>query len=286
MSESSNDLPSAVNLESAKGQPRQDQAETGSPVESSLPLVSGEVTRGLTHSADPDLVMGVDRKLLEKFLTLIRDHYEKVEKATFFLEMRTGKINVSGIKNVRGILSHLVMLLEAGTPPENRAEQLVNAEGHMRRAITEPYEVALDSLTVAFEEIYERYKKEVLPVSEKHGPLRSAPNSVMVEARLHEVRDLGSKGREATSKNLWNPDWEYGASCLVDAFDKLFTLKSEIETYCNAYDSLQESKRFTRLHLFGIAIGILGIVAAVLSVVIPGFPEHIRSFFRAILDKI
>lgn len=232
--------------------------------------------------ADSDLVLGVDRQVLEQYLTMIRDSYDKVDKATCFLEMRTGKINVSGIKNVRGILSHLVILLDPNTPPERHAEQLIRGEGHLRRAITEPYETALDSLTVEFEEIYERYKKQVLPVSKKHSSLHSAPNSVSVEATLERIRELGSKGRDAKDRDIRTPEWDSGVSCFVDAFENLFKLKSELEAHCNAYDSLKESKRFTRLHFFGIAIGIL----ALLLVVIPGMADGIRLFFQTIIHAV
>jgi hypothetical protein len=250
--------------------------------------------------------MGVDRNVLERFLTLIRDYYDKVDKATFFLEVRTGNVNVSGIKNVRGILSHLVMLLDPNAPPERRTEQLVNAEGHLRRAITEPYEIALDSLTVTFADIYDRYKRDVLPVSDQHGSLRSAPNSGIVGIRLDEIRDLESKGREAKDKDLRDPAWESGVSCLVAAFEKLFSLKSEMEGYCNAFDNMQEeearqeklrtqlreeihqdlskeSKRSARLHFFEITIGVLGIVIAVLLVVFPSLGVWIRNVLHTIV---
>jgi hypothetical protein len=281
MREPPHDLPPTANAETAEGESSHDQStQTANP-----PELDGRL-QGPVHLADSELVMGVERQLLEQFLSLIRDCYDKVDKATFFLEMRTGKINVSGIKNVRGILSHLVMFLDPNAPPQKREAQLIRAEGHMRRAITEPYEVALDSLTVEFEETYERYKKEVLPVKESHGALHSAPNSVSVEARLQEIRQLGSKGRDAKDKALWTPEWDSGVSCFVDAFEKLFSLKSEIEGHCNTYDSLKKSERLTRLHFFGIAIGILGIIATVLLVVIPGLSEWIRSLPHAVLHLV
>jgi hypothetical protein len=249
---------------------------------------------GWARMADSDMVAGVDRSVLEDFLGMLRDYYPQVDKATWFLELTTGQVNVSGIKNVKGILSHLVMLLEQNSPLEKRKEQLVNAEGHLRRAITEPYEIALDGLTLEFADTYERFKKEVLPISDQHGSLRQAPSAAIVNVRLEEIGDLGSKGREAKDKSLKDPEWESGVSSLIAAFEKLNNLKSELEGYCNAYDSMledearqeklrteiqRESKKSTRLHFLAIAIGIAGIIIAVLLVVIPGLADGIRNFF-------
>jgi len=259
--------------------------------------------QGSVSLTDAPLVLGVNREMLERFLTLIHDYYDKVDKATFFLEMRTGVINVSGITNVRGILSHLVVFLDPNTSDEKRREQLTNAEGHLRRAIEEPYEVAFDSLTVSFQRTYQQYKSEVLPAREKHAFLHSAPNLIMVDARLREIGDLGSTGRAAKDKELSDPAWEVCTAAFVEAFEKLFALKSEIEVYCNAYgtmkedevreenlrkqlreeihdDLARESKHSTLLHYIGIAIGTLGILVAVLLVVFPKFADWVRMIFH------
>jgi hypothetical protein len=153
-----------------------------------------------------DLICGVERKLVESFLTLIRDNYREADKATFFLEQRTGIVNVQGIANVRDVLSHLVTLLNPDTPPEKKAEQLANAEEHLRRAIIEPYELALNDLLIKFNELYFNYKERLLPVKDRHLLLQSAPNDVSIEATLKEVGELYVLGRSGKGKNFWSKE--------------------------------------------------------------------------------
>jgi hypothetical protein len=249
---------------------------------------------GLVRFANSELVAGVDRNVLEEFLIMIRDHYPQADKATVFIEYTTGNVNVSGIKNVRGILSHLVMLLDAESTPEKKREQLVNAEGHLRRAIAEPYEFVLDELTLVFADVYERYKKDVLPISDEHGSLRKAPKAALVNIRLEEIRDLGAKGKEAKDKSLKDPEWQSGVSCLISAFEKLTNLKDELDGYCNTFDNMieenerqeklrnemkDEARKSTRFHITAITIGVLGIIIAILLVVIPGLADGIRKLF-------
>src|SRR5947209_18289498 len=117
---------------------------------------------------DLSLVCGVPRLHVERFLLLIRDNYKKADKATFFLEQRSGIVNIQGITNMRDVLSHLVTLLDPATPDGKWEEQLGNAEEHLRRAIIEPYEIALNELTVKFEELYDRYRQLVLPIKDNH----------------------------------------------------------------------------------------------------------------------
>ena len=183
-------------------------------------------------AGQPDLICGVERKLVESFLELVRDNYRKADAANLFLEQRTGEANVYGIANLRDVLSHLATLLNPKTPAEKRPQQLTNAEEHLRRAIVEPYETALNKLTVQFDDLYEKYKRDVLPVQARFPGLQAAPNAGSVEAQLEEVRGLTSNGRLAKAKNLWNPEWEAGVTGFMDGYKKLSDLHRLIEEYC------------------------------------------------------
>jgi hypothetical protein len=107
-----------------------------------------------------------ERDLVLRFLALIRDSYKKAEKAAYFLERRAGVLNTCGMTNLRDVLSHLATLLDPATPARKRADQLASAEEHLRRAIIEPYEIGLASLTEKFTQDYETYRKDVLPVKD------------------------------------------------------------------------------------------------------------------------
>jgi hypothetical protein len=183
-------------------------------------------------TGQPDPICGVDRKLVETFLELIRDNYKKADAASLFLEQRTGKANVYGITNLRDVLSHLATLLNSGTPEEKRQEQLTNAEEHLRRAVVEPYETALNTLTVQFDDLYEKYKRDVLPVQDRFPGLQAAPNTGSIEAQLEEVRGLTSNGRLAKAKNLWDPEWEVGVASFIEGYKKLADLHRLLEEYC------------------------------------------------------
>jgi hypothetical protein len=233
----------------------------------------------LETTQNTDLVCGVARSHVESFLILIRDNYKKADKATFFLEQRSGIVNIQGITNMRDVLSHLVTLLDTATPSDKWEEQLGNAEEHLRRAIIEPYEIALNELTVKFEELYDKYKQQVLPIKDKHTVLQNAPNSVSIEATLQEIREYTSVGRFGKAKNLWNPEWEEGVTSFIAAYDGLSNLYSSLETHWNNYEQIRRDIKSTRFHITAIAIGIVGILIAVLLVVFPSWGERIRELF-------
>jgi len=190
-----------------------------------------------------DLICGVDRELVERFLELVRDNYKKADAANLFLEQRTGEANVYGITNLRDVLSHLATLLSAKTPDEKRSEQLTNAEEHLRRAIVEPYETALNKLTVQFDDLYEKYKRDVVPVQDRFPGFSAAPNTSSIEAQLEDTRGLTSNGRLAKAKNLWDPEWEMGVTSFIDGYKKLSDLHRLLEEYCFKHEQLARDER-------------------------------------------
>jgi hypothetical protein len=195
----------------------------------------------------PNPICGVERKPVESLLELIRDNYKKADAAHLFLEQRTGEANVYGIVNLRDVLSHLAALLNPNTPDGKRWEQLANAEEHLRRAIVEPYETAHNKLIVQFDDLYEQYKRDVLPVQERYAGLHGAPNSGCIEAQLEEVRGLTSNLRLAKAKGLWDPEWETGVTSFIEGYKKLADLRLLLEGYCFkqtqlAYDEQNQSE--------------------------------------------
>jgi len=257
------------------------------------------------HGEPRTLVCGVDKELVEQFLDLIRNYYKKADKATFFLELRTGLVNVPGITNIRDVLSHLVTLLDSSTPQAERRAQIENAAEHLRRAIIEPYEMGFNDLTVRFNELYKAYKRHVIPVKDDHVVLKSAPNAVSIEARLRSIESQAGAGRAAKATNFWNSDWEAGVTNFVNAYEDLSVLNNELETYYYKLEQIlgknqqidlnnrqiaqneqiitQEKSEFkwsTLLHFTGHAIGILAIIIAVILVLKPSWVEAIRAYFH------
>jgi hypothetical protein len=203
---------------------------------------------------------GDARKLLMRFLILIRDNYRKADKATFFMERRAGVMNPCAIYNLRDVLSHFATFLDPEAPPEKRPDQLASAEEHLRRAIIEPYEIGLADLIKRLEPLYEKYKARLLPVKDRHTALNSAPNQVQVDAGLAEINDLVQKGKNAKSNNRWDPDWEAGVKALPEAYEKLASLHSEMEGYWYKYEQLKRDRWQTALAVWSIAMTVLSVI--------------------------
>lgn len=187
----------------------------------------------------PDLTCGIEKNLVETFLKLIRDNYNKVDMAAFFLEQRTGIINIQGVTNVRDVLGHLANFLQPELTPDQREEQINAAAEHLRRAVTEPYEVAVNELLSRFAKLYERYKQELLPVRDEHVPLSTAPSPSAIEARLVEIQNLRREARNIKNENMWSPEWEQGVVRFAEAFDKLAALYSDIESYWYKFEQIE-----------------------------------------------
>ena len=113
--------------------------------------------------------------------------------------------------NLRDVPSHMATLLDPKPPKEHRADQLANAEEHLRRAIIEPYEIALGALTEKFGPTYDGYREEVIPLRESTEGFRTAPTRIDIENRLQEIEELAERGKQAKGRNQWDAEWELGS---------------------------------------------------------------------------
>jgi hypothetical protein len=210
------------------------------------------------------LVRGIRQSQLERFLTLIREGYPKAELATCFLEERAGINNIPNMANVRDVLSHFATFLDPEIDEKERADQLAHAEEHLRRAIMEPYQIAIEDIAVKVADLYDKYRKFVLPAKDAHLSLKSAPNDVQINARLREIRERFEAGRLAKGRNRWDGPWEEGVKNFTFAFDGLEELLQELERYSNLFDHTETARKHTRLHLWGIAATVIAGILAVL----------------------
>jgi hypothetical protein len=113
-------------------------------------------------------VLGVERDILEKALLILRDRYHLATEANLVLELYAGTsgINVS-ITNQRDAITHLVSLLKAdGGNRDAQVAQVANLDEHLRRAVSEPYELAVNVLEDKLATILQQYKEEVLALKE------------------------------------------------------------------------------------------------------------------------
>ncbi len=204
-----------------------------------------------------------NHELLVRFLVLVRDNYKKADKASYFLERRAGVVNTCSMTNLRDVLSHLATFLDPATPAHKREAQLASAEEHLRRAILEPYEIGLATLTEKFKLNYDTYRETLLPVKHSISGFDLAPNRVSVDSRLAEIDLLAMRGKQAKGRNIWDDEWEDGVAALAEAYDKLFALHAEIEDWLYKHNQHRDSKRHIKLGVWGIVWAIIGIAASI-----------------------
>lgn len=175
--------------------------------------------------------LGVDQQVLEEFLVLVRDNYELADQAYFFLEHHVGVsgTNVS-ITNLRDVLSHLTSLLQEGhLPPDKQREQVAGATEHIRRAIIEPYEDAVNIKTLQVKRCFTLYKIFVFPLC--FILFTSAPTLDQINAQLTAIGDIRSDARKAKGLNRLTDEWRQGITLYVRAFDELDSIARQLEGY-------------------------------------------------------
>jgi hypothetical protein len=227
------------------------------------------------RSSDPLAHLNpAERNLFDRFLVLIRDNYRKAEKAAHFLERKTHTAPTCSMANLRDVLSHMSTLLDPSTPEDKRQDQLADAEEHLRRAIVEPYELALGDINQKFRTSYGTYREKVIPIRDETEGFRSAPTRADIESRLQDIEELTEKAKSAKGRNRWDEEWELGIEALVEAYRQSAELHAEVEGWVYKFNqhsatqsinstsgSLREtSTHHTRLHKWAIAWAIVGIV--------------------------
>jgi hypothetical protein len=195
-----------------------------------------------------------------RFLILIRENYAKADKAALFLERKAGITNTCGIANLRDVLSHMATLLDQKTISERRAAQLASAEEHLRRAIIEPYELAIAALTEKFTKVYDGYRERVIPIMVSVEGFSAYPNRVSIEHRLAEIDELAEAGKQAKARNQWDEEWENGVASLIDGYNKLSELHGELEEAVFRLNQIRTAEHHTKLHRMGIVWAIVGTV--------------------------
>jgi hypothetical protein len=177
---------------------------------------------------------GVDLKLLEQALSLIRDKFRLATEANVFLERKTrvSGINI-GIANQRDVTSHLASLLKTrGTDAAARRQQethLRHMEEHMRRAVMEPYERTVQLLTENLLKQIEDYRKNILSHPRCPEAFPNAPTLQELNAALDAVDQLCAEGRLSKLENAWTDAWELGVKKFVVAVTDLEKLIEQIE---------------------------------------------------------
>jgi len=121
----------------------------------------------------------------------------------------------------------------------------------MRRAIIEPYEIALGSITERFGPVQEEFNKKTRSLNDKAWQLKL----VAIERKLSEIREDAEKGRFAKTVPLGCPLWDEGVAALVNAYDGMATLHSHMEEYLHANET-PKRKNSVLLIASGVILGL------------------------------
>jgi uncharacterized protein YukE len=230
--------------------------------------------------ASHDTVCGVDRRIVERFLGLIRDNYPKADRAMFFLEERAGVTHTVAITNLRDVLSHLSTLLQKDTDPQRLEDQVVHAEEHFRRAIQEPYAIALGSRREAYKPVYERYIKifGYIRRAQKRGLFGGAPTQEAVEQRIQRISALASEGRSGKLHNQTDDIWDQAVANYGKAYDDLSSLMDQLSTHIHEFEATRHSQVGKRWTIVSTILSIVFGVTSLLLLLNPLLTQHIRAF--------
>ncbi len=223
----------------------------------------------------------MDRVIIERFLILIRDNYEKADRASFFLEEVSGKTHALVTANLRDVLSHLATTLSPETSPEDWEAQLASAEEHFRRAIQEPYAIALGSLREKFGTVHSEYLKVHPKINrlKKKGLFATAPNDEVIQAQLRKIAELASEGRSAKRRNRIDSKWDDGVASTIEAYNQLELLTSGLSSHVHEFRSVQDGSRGKQWGIVGAILAVLFFTISTILVINPALAMAIQKFF-------
>jgi hypothetical protein len=170
-------------------------------------------------------------EILAGFHRLFREKYSIADQASFFLETqaRVSGINIT-ITNQRDALSHFVTFLRTDEMSVEAArEQLVDAEEHLRRAIVEPYEVAVALEARYGAQLRDAYLAEVATLADPR--VANLPTAKDLAQRADALQELRVTARKAKARNIWDPAWEAGVKTYIETFVGLRDLSREMEEH-------------------------------------------------------
>lgn len=210
---------------------------------------------------------GVDVQQLRRVFWLLREKLPLVLAANRYFEEHTGFHNEAGHNNLVDALSHLGTLVENAEAlgPLGQAEQVAHLEDHLRRSMTESFELVLKYRLGTIADLWDEYMYFVKPRfrGDGAGGIASYPE---LEERRTTIQQLLDEARSSKRLTTWE-GWEKGTAALVQACELSDDLARRLNESLAASDLEYNSRRSWRLSVVGLAVGVVGIVVAVLSVI-------------------
>lgn len=207
----------------------------------------------MTLDGAPDLekFCGVETVILEEFFNLLKVAYPLIDKANYFIEIEEGisGINIS-ITNERDALSHFYTIISnPDLTYEDRKGQLSTAEEHLRRAILEPYckaiSILLDEHVI---KLYHAYREKVIPLKASETSLSAAPTMEQIDKKMEVINKARASARDAKRRNKIDDEWIQGVQHLIEAFQSVKKLRSELKDYVMQAEQLEAFARQSKVN--------------------------------------
>jgi hypothetical protein len=217
-------------------------------------------------AGEPQFIDGVDVEQLKRVFWLLREKLPLVLAANRYFEEHTGFHNEAGHNNLVDALSHLGTLVENAESlgPAGQAEQVAHLEDHLRRSMTESFELVLKYRLGTIADLWDEYMYFVKPRLRDDGE-RGLASYQELEERRTKIQELLDDARSSKRLTTWD-EWETGTEALVRACELSDELARRLNESLAATDLEQEAHRSRRLAVAGLAAGVVGVVVAVLSV--------------------
>ena len=196
------------------------------------------------------------KAVIERFLSMIENIYPLVDKATFFLELKCAHSGINiAMANQRDFLSHFCTLLkDTSLTPTQMNDQASAAEEHLRRAVIESYQKAVELKLFDVLSQLNEYKELVLYSKASHPSFADAPSLDHIKLILKEVQQLREQGRKAKSRNKLDDKWEEGVTRYIETFLKLEGLENDLEKYLTLEKEIRNSRHQYRNKWLYVAV--------------------------------
>ena len=221
---------------------------------------------------DNEMICGVKVEYLEQVIKLIREKYSIVKKGTKYLETAERKFDLTALSNVRDFLSHIETVFREDILDIERDSSLKQSEEHLRRALVESHQIALELKLEKFLDEYEKYEETMLQNEKKFG-LDQITDHKKIRENISKIQTDYNEGRKRKGTNIWNKEWEMGIELFVQGYELANELHGELKKIKEAYYANQYTYRKNRA----------AIVVAIILFVLSGL---VAFCFSPIAEKI
>lgn len=211
-----------------------------------------------------DEIKGIKTEHIEWLIDIIRIKYRTVKKGTKYLETSEREYDLTALSNIRDFLSHVETAFQEGTPEKARKENIIQSEEHLRRALVESHQTALEARLDKFLEEYDSYDKEHLKNEKKYG-INLTTDHAGMRKNIRRIQEFLYAGRQKKGVNIWNEEWEEGVEDFINGYKLTVELQDKLKNYKeNYFGHKLQYDRQRRNIILATVFGVLGILATII----------------------